>query len=204
MKQVAKSHYDFRRYMDKERWISTWHQLDEVIRLSPKRVLEIGPGPGVFKAAATRFGIHVETADIDSDLGPDHVASATHLPFVAGSFDVVCAFQVLEHVPYATALQAFAELVRVSANHVIISLPDVKPVIRSYLYIPRRGTRTVLIPKPNLGSRPHIFDGQHYWEINKREYPLRRVSSDLSKSGRLEKTYRVPENPYHRMFVFTK
>jgi protein-L-isoaspartate O-methyltransferase len=74
-KQVDKSHYEFGKYVPKPRWASMWHQLDEVIKLNPERVLEIGPGPGLFKALAGAMGIHVETLDLDPDLKPDHAAS---------------------------------------------------------------------------------------------------------------------------------
>lgn len=62
-KQVDKSHYEFGRYVTKQRWASMWHQLDEVMKLRPERVLEVGPGPGVFKAMAGLFGVHVETLE---------------------------------------------------------------------------------------------------------------------------------------------
>ncbi|HFE37487.1 MAG TPA: class I SAM-dependent methyltransferase, partial [Gammaproteobacteria bacterium] len=129
-KQVNKEHYEFQRYLSKARWNSVWHQLDEVIRLQPESVLEIGPGPGVFKNMATLFGVKVETLDIDPELMPDHVGSVTALPFEDNSYDVVCAFQILEHLPYDVALRAFNEIVRVSRSHVVISLPDAKPVWR--------------------------------------------------------------------------
>ena len=57
LKQVDKGHYDFSSYMDKRRWASNWHQVDEVQRLQPSSVLEVGPGPGVFKAMMRLLGI---------------------------------------------------------------------------------------------------------------------------------------------------
>lgn len=203
-KQVDRSHYAFQRYVGKERWASLWHQLDEVLRLAPRHVLEIGPGPGVFKAVAARFGIAVETLDLDADLGPDHVGSATALPFSDRQFDVVCAFQMLEHLPYERSLQAFREMLRVARTHVVISLPDARVMWRYAFHVPRRGLVQWLLPKPALGLREHRFDGEHHWEVNKRGYALDRVVADLSGGCTLEKTYRVPELPYHRFFVFRR
>jgi SAM-dependent methyltransferase len=201
-KQVNNIHYEFSRYMSKQRWCSLWHQLDEIQKLNPERVLEVGPGPGLFKMIAATFGIRVETLDLDSDLKPDHVTSATAMPFDDASFDVVCAFQMLEHLPYELSLQAFREMVRVSRRHVVISLPDARPVWRYQIQIPKFGIHDFLVPRPRLNAPEHKFDGEHYWEINKRGYLLSRVIGDFSKCIQLVETYRVPENPYHRFFIF--
>ncbi|HRF43378.1 MAG TPA: class I SAM-dependent methyltransferase [Candidatus Competibacteraceae bacterium] len=201
-KQVEEGHYEFSRYMSKSRWCSVWHQLDEVQKLKPNRVLEVGPGPGLFKTVAATFGISVETLDFDPDLKPDHVGSATAMPFSDGAYDVVCAFQMLEHLPYEAALQAFGEMARVSRSHVIISLPDARPVWRYQLHIPKLGSCDFFIPRPLLKAPVHVFDGEHYWEINKQGYPLSRVIADCSKHLKLVKTYRVFENSSHRFFIF--
>jgi 2-polyprenyl-3-methyl-5-hydroxy-6-metoxy-1,4-benzoquinol methylase len=201
-KQVERAHYAFRRYMDKRRWASIWHQLDEVIALAPADVLEIGPGAGLFKQAAAVYGVDVQTLDPDPELRPDHVGSATALPFADGRYDVVCAFQVLEHLPYERALAAFAEMVRVARRHVVISLPDARTAWPFAFHVPRWGVVRGLVPKPAFGLAEHRFDGEHHWEINKRGYALAKVVRDLSARCRLAKTYRVHELPNHRFFVF--
>jgi len=45
--KVDKSHYSFTNYINKNCWLSIWHQADEVLGLNPNpsTVLEIGPGP---------------------------------------------------------------------------------------------------------------------------------------------------------------
>lgn len=203
-KQVDRVHYEFARYMGKDRWNSVWHQLDEVSRLAPASVLEIGPGPGLFKVVARQFGLRVETLDLDSDLQPDHLGSATALPFADGAYDLVCAFQMLEHMPYEQTLKAFEEMVRVARRNVVISLPDAAKAWRYHVHLPRIGTFEWLWTKPFQRSRPHVFDGEHHWEINKRGYELARVISDLSARCKLTKTYRVQELAYHRFFVFER
>ncbi|PYS54848.1 MAG: SAM-dependent methyltransferase [Acidobacteria bacterium] len=203
-KQVEKAHYEFNSYMSKERWISVWHQLDEIQKLKPGNVLEVGPGPGLFKIIAAAFEIPIETLDLDPDLKPDHLGSATAMPFADATYDVVCAFQMLEHLPYDISRQAFREMVRVSRRHVVISLPDARTVWRYQAHVPKFGSRQFLLPRPQLRAHAHEFDGQHYWEINKRGYPLTRVIADFSSGLRLVKTYRVHENPYHRFFVFER
>lgn len=200
--QVSRSHYNFASYMTKERWASVWHQLHEVRMLMPENVLEVGPGPGIFKTVANVFGMRVETLDIDPELIPDYVGSATSMPFSDGAYDVVCAFQMLEHFPYETSMQVFRELIRVSRRNVVISLPDAKVAWRFQVHIPMLGGKHFLIERPGLWAPVHEFDGEHYWEINKRGYPLSRLIRDLSQVAHMLKTYRVLENPYHRFFVF--
>lgn len=198
-KQIEKSHYEFSRYMSKQRWCSLWHQIDEIQKLKPKSVLEIGPGPGLFKTIIANLGIIIETLDIDPDLRPDHVASATDIPFDDGFFDVVCAFQMLEHLPYEVSLKAFGEMVRVSSRSVVISLPDAQRVWHYHI-----GSNDFLVPRLQLVVPVHKFEGEHYWKINKRGYSLARVTDDLTKKIRLAKTYRVYEYPFHRFFVFVR
>lgn len=188
--------------MSKGRWTSVWHQVDEVIRLKPQNVLEIGPGPGVFKAITSLWGIRVDTLDLDSDLLPDYVGSATELPFPGNSYDVVCAFQMLEHLPYELALQAFREMARVARKNIVISLPDCKIVWPYSFYLPKYGPLAWFLPKPVIGPRQHRFDGEHHWEINKQGYSLGKVLADLSSIASVVKTFRVHENAYHRFFVF--
>ena len=204
-KQVDKSHYQFSSYIHKKRWLSMWHQLDEVLSLNPRTVLEIGPGPGLFKVLAVSLGVVVETLDIDPELTPDHVASATNLPFDDNSYDCVCAFQMLEHLPYEQSLQSFSEMVRVAKNHIVISLPDAKTLWPYSLHIPIIGTVMFHITKPRLRPRTHKFHGQHHWEINKKGYHLQKIIDDFTRHNvKMLKTYRVKMYPYHRFFVFVK
>jgi len=203
-KQVDKSHYEFKNYMSKERWASVWHQLDEIQKINPKNVLEIGPGLGLFKKLAATFNINVETLDIDPDLDPDHLSPITEMPFKDNSYDVVCAYQMLEHLPYETAIQAFKEMVRVCKKNLVISLPDAQLIWRYQIYIPKLGTKDFLIARPRFKTPVHNFDGEHYWEINKRDYPLTKILTDFTVNINLLNTYRVKENPYHRFFIFEK
>ncbi|MBU3951202.1 MAG: class I SAM-dependent methyltransferase [Proteobacteria bacterium] len=204
-KQVDKTHYQFSNYMDKKRWMSMWHQLAEVLLLNPQNVLEVGKGTGLFKSMAEIFDVTVETVDIDPDLNPDHVASATDLPFKNNSYDCICAFQILEHLPYDQSLVAFSEMVRVARKNIIISLPDAKKLWTYSVHIPKIGEVMLHFPRPQLRPLIHKFDGEHYWEINKLGSPLQKIIDDFTRNNvNILKMYRVPENPYHRFFVFEK
>jgi SAM-dependent methyltransferase len=202
-KQVDKSHYEFDKYMDKRRWNSVWHQLDEVLRFHPEGVLEVGHGSGLFKVAASVFGLDVKTLDIAADLNPDYLGTADAIPLPDKSMDLVCAFQVLEHMPFEVSLKALAEMGRVARKGVVVSLPDAKITWPSTVKIPLLRTWELMVPNPFFRAKEHVFDGEHYWEINKRGYPLDRVMAELRNTlpDAGVRTYRVHENPYHRFFV---
>ncbi len=209
--QVHKSHYQFRRYFDKKRWSSLWYQISEVLALAPESVLEIGPGPGIFRAIASQLGVKVKTLDIDPALNPDYISSVFDMPFQDESFDVVCAFQMLEHLPFNQSLIALKEILRIAGRYVVISLPDASPRYNIAIQIPKLGSLSFCYLIPRLWGRKHVFDGEHYWEINKEGYSLKKIIKafeELCTSGEMEfrlvKTFRVNENSYHRFFVFEK
>jgi len=169
-------------------------------------VLEVGPGPGVFKAVASCFGVCVETLDIDSELRPDYLGSVFNMPFGDGEYDVVCAFQVLEHMPFKKSLEAFQEMARVSDRYILFSVPDSSVSVSFTVGLPHFGVRSVYFSFPRLWDWTARFDGQHYWEIGKRGYSRRRVSLAFQGCAGvcLSKRFRIPEYPYHCFFVFDK
>ncbi|NTW32743.1 MAG: class I SAM-dependent methyltransferase [Bacteroidetes bacterium] len=208
IKQVDYTHYNFEKYISKKRWSSIWYQVKEIISIKPNNVLEIGPGLGIFKMIMKKSNINVETIDIDKDLNPDYVGSVLNLPFNANSYSVVCAFQILEHLPYNESLLAFKEIVRVADKYVVISLPDSKKAISITVRIPKLSECNIIIPIPLTGKKKHIYAGEHYWELNKRGYNVKKVKNDYLQCHdcdlRLLKEYSVPEYPYHCFFVFEK
>jgi SAM-dependent methyltransferase len=200
--QVPPEHYGNLRYATKERFISYWQQIHEVASLEPKRVLEVGIGSGFVQRFLRELGLNVTTADADPRLGPDVVAVLPELPFESGSFDVVCCFEVLEHLPFEHFRAAVSELRRVSSRHVLLSMPDVTPYGRIRL---EWGFKKVLLGKFfDIGRRRppvHTFDGEHYWEIGKEGTPLERIQRELADAGLTEvSTFRVEEDPWHRFF----
>ncbi|MFN2505949.1 MAG: class I SAM-dependent methyltransferase [Acidimicrobiales bacterium] len=99
---------------------------------APGRVLEIGSGEGVIAGhVARRFP---EATIVGVDLSDDDLArhwrerglrgtfgDAARLPFPEGSFDLVLAIEVLEHLDDPAA--ALAEIGRVARGSVILSVP---------------------------------------------------------------------------------
>lgn len=204
-KQVEPDHYNFENYMSLPRWNSIWYQLSEINRLKAKTVIEVGPGLGYFKVAASLMNIDIQTVDLDPALKPDHVADANDLPFDEDSFDVGCAFQVLEHMPFSIALGALSELARVARHYVVISLPDSQRTWRYLLHLPKFGERKISVKWPHLIKSNHEFDGEHYWELNKQNYGMKQVIASFLGLGclSLNHTFTPFENPSHRFFIFS-
>ena len=203
--QVRPDHYYDIDYDTKQRFCSYWHQIHEILLRKQNEVLEIGVGNKFVCNYLRERGVNIVTLDIDKELQPDVVGSVLDIPFRDRSFQIVACYELLEHLPYEYVAKALSEISRVSKQYVILSLPDVNRVYRIYIYIPKIGEIKRLLPLPRIRKPIHKFDGQHYWEIGKAGYSLKRVVGDMQKEGlQLERTYRVFEHPYHRFFILRK
>jgi len=203
--QTEPNHYFNEFYDSKERFISYWHQINEIIKLEPGKVLEIGIGNGFVSKYLKERNLNIITLDIDKKLNPDMVGSVLNIPFTDSSFDVVSCCELLEHLPYENFYKAVSEIFRVSKSYSVLSLPDKNRVCRLYIQIHKIVISKKLLPLPPISVPIHKFDGEHYWEIGKAGYPLSKITKDIQKAGfKIEKTYRIFENPYHRIFILRK
>jgi len=201
MQQVSKEEgYRFEKYGGTSRFASYAYQIAEILKTAPNDVLEIGVGDAVVGSYIKRQStIRYTWADIAEDLRPDVVADVRALPFGDNSFDTVCAFEVLEHIPFADFEKALSELARVAKKYVLISLPHFGPPVKILLKIP-------FLPEIKLAFKfpfhpEHHFNGQHYWEIGKRGYSPARIRKILSKYGAVTNEFVPFENQYHHFFV---
>ena len=202
MKQVNRDHYRFEQYSHLDRWASYYYQLKLLLEGGPKNVLEIGVGDKVLKNyLIENTDIKYTAIDIDKDLKPDVVGDVRHLPFADNSFDTVCAFEVLEHIPFESFEQALKEMKRVSKKNVLISLPHFGPPIQLYVKLPFiKFSFSFKIPV----HKRHIFNGQHYWEIGKKGYSLKKIKKIMGSIFVIKKTSITFTNQYHHFFVLKK
>ena len=190
-------------YNDKGRWASYWHQIKEVLEFNPKKVLVIGKGDGLVPMYLKNSGAEVVTLDNDEMLNPDMTASVLNMPIDDDSFDVVLCAEVLEHLPFGDFHRALAEIERVAKFGAIISLPHFGPAVRFLLKLPFLSEIKFLLKLPY--PLAHIFKVEHYWEIGKKNYPLKLIKSEIAKAGfSIKKDYIVFENPLHHFFILKK
>ena len=198
-------HYFNKNYDSKGRFCSYWHQINEIILLKPKEVLEVGIGNGFVSKYLKERGVNVTTLDIDKRLNPDAVGSVLQIPFNDESFELVVCCETLEHLPYKHFSKALCEICRVSKSYVILSLPDLSRVCRFGIYLPKIVKLNILIPLPRLKPLVRGFKGGHYWNIGTAGYPLQQIKKKIRKAGfKLERCYRVFEIPWHRFFLLKK
>jgi len=112
-------------YMVPPQRFNTWPLLSSLAALAPAR-LEIGPGlrPRLPIAGTSFVDIsRPALSGLKACGGLAMLGEITALPFPDGSFDLVCAFDIIEHID--DDRQAFRELGRVAKDHatVIFSVP---------------------------------------------------------------------------------
>lgn len=204
-KQVDKNTYNFENYCYSERWHSYWHQLKEILELSPKNVLEIGAGDKVIADyIRNNTNIDYKCADIAEDLKPDIICSIDNIKSEDRAYEMVCAFEVLEHLPFEKLELALKELHRVSRKYVIISLPHWGRHFSIDIKLPF--VKNIKCQcKISWPSIEHKFNGQHHWEIGKKGYPLKEIKKIIIETGfDIKKDYIAFYSPYHHFFVLKK
>jgi 2-polyprenyl-3-methyl-5-hydroxy-6-metoxy-1,4-benzoquinol methylase len=102
---------------------------------APESVLDVGCGEGVLthqwaQALGERriVGIDLEDAKLQAEWETRRRPNleyrtmlAENMPFAADEFDMACAIEVLEHVPYPA--HTVAEMARVARRHLLVSVP---------------------------------------------------------------------------------
>lgn len=204
-KQVDSSHYAFSSYFFPARFMSYWYQIKEITsRPEITSVLDVGPGTDMLRFMLQIHAPHITytTVDIATDVKPDLIGSVTKLPLTDNAVDAACAFQVLEHIKFADFVPALLELRRVSKQYVLISLPHFGPSFELHFKIP-------FLPRVRLACKvpwkqPHAFQGQHYWEIGKKGFPVHAIRAIMSEHFTIVDEYVPFENQYHHFYILAK
>ena len=207
--EVGREYYTRRRYESFPRFVSYRNQIEIIRSLEPNDMLEVGIGSGFVKDYLRSSGYSVTTADHDKVLGPDIVCDIRDIPVKDNSFDLVVAFEILEHLPYEESLQGIQEMQRISRRYVVLSVP------RSCFYLGCSfmfGLPTfhklvsVGLRVPFFWIGPEYGDKEHMWELGRRGFPIRRLVKDIKRRGLAIKQQKghIALNTQHYFFVLEK
>lgn len=205
--QVEQTHYDFGLYVNRERWLSYYHQIEEVLKAIEKtngigEVLVIGVGDMLVVDILKKNGIKVVTFDFDSSLNPDIVGDVKRIDDISGTnrFSCVMCCQVLEHINGKYFEDIIKRISRICTKTFILSLPSQYKKIEIRLKIRNwEVKRRIMLTKSVLPK--YLFNGEHWWELGTRGYELEKITHLVSKYFKLERTYFVDENEYHCFFI---
>jgi hypothetical protein len=208
---LPSSYYDFGRYVGRERMLTFWHQLREVLDLHPSDVLEVGVGPRVVTGVLRELGVSVRTADINPELKPDFVGPVQSLSAAVGSqsFDVVLCARVLQHIPFADFEQCVEELSKVTRRALVLTLPvnDFRFYTTLRITARRGWVASVRLPLfvKELVTRLRKSKPTGLWKVDgSPETRLSKLEEVLSEYFVIERSFAVPEDRSHRMFVLHK
>jgi len=122
---LSAEYYGFGSYVDRQRWLTYFRQLELLLASEPKRVLEVGVGPGIVKAVLKDRGVDVVTVDVNDSLGADYVADLRSLPAAVSeaSWDWVLCSRVLHHIPKSELTSVLAAMASLNATKTLVTVP---------------------------------------------------------------------------------
>ena len=208
--------------LEPRRFASTQIQLTSVTDLgdSIQSILEIGPGSGYFSSIAKNLGYDVKTADIKSRTNPDYLGDFLEVD-IPESFDLVAAFEMLQHLPYEDLPAALEKIAALSSRYVFISVPARVHRFGLSVDIPRllaprrlgldwlRGSHTLSMtwewprnadPSESIWKGREDYWNPHYWEVGRKSYPRSRLLSEIKASGLNVLWHKY--NPSHTRHLF--
>ncbi|HAV11415.1 MAG TPA: methyltransferase type 11 [Candidatus Moranbacteria bacterium] len=199
--------YSQGKYMTVQRWSTYAKVISETMKLNPKNILEIGPGNNIVTDVLKKMNYEVKTLDLDNSVHPDYNFSLTDEKINSLKiFDLVIASQVLEHIRYddfplalkrlsGMAKNAILTLPHTTSNSILFSFSLKLPFLKKI-----KLTRKIFFKKIK-----HNFNGLHYWEIGKDDYPIEKIREDIARSDwKIFDEFLNPENPFHYFFILKK
>ncbi|MFC1808892.1 class I SAM-dependent methyltransferase [Candidatus Omnitrophota bacterium] len=210
--------------LNKKKFTSYFYQLNRILRLPKSQVnsiLEVGIGAGLFKAMIENYNYMYTSIDLLADNFPDHTGNVLAMPFSDFEFDLICAFEILEHLPYDQFLNALKELIRCSKKYLYLSLPchtnyfslriELKFIQKYFrrLSFKRELLKTFGGSLENKDPRQFADridkHNPHYWEVGRAATTKKKVLQDIqSLPIEIVDMFHSYENPYHLFILCEK
>ncbi|MBL7160304.1 MAG: methyltransferase domain-containing protein [Candidatus Aenigmarchaeota archaeon] len=188
---ISNDSIDIVKYDDLNKFKSYWKQIREIVNLKPKSVLEVGIGTGFLSNYLKSAGIEVTTLDVDKNRNPDIISDIRGFES-SKKFDVVCLFEVLEHMPFSHISQLFEKL-RHYSNYIIVSLPV---CTQAYRFLTPKMNFIVELPIRNHNPKSKY----HFWELEK---TTKQNLEDVLNYNNIKivRQYRYKENTYNYFYI---
>lgn len=199
---LNKSVYYSDGYFRLEQLCSFAHQINDIHKLSPKNIIEIGIGNGFTSTFLKRAGFDIVTVDINPDLGPDLCVPINELQlYLSGRlFDLVVCCEVLEHMPF----DEFEENIRIFSSigsRLYMTLPNYKRAIGfgGFLRLPKFSP--FKINQYIEISWKKKLDKEHFWEVDSSAQTKKKnIIKILNRYYKHTSVSRYALNPYHMSF----
>ena len=195
-------------------WLSYFHQINEILKLCTPgcRILEIGPGNFFTTDILRRLQLEVVTLDRDPESGADVICDVRDLTLEQRSFDVTCAFQVLEHVPFAAFGSILTKLCAATRRACVLSLPEPGLQIGAFFQVshdlvPRwfRQFGDVVSLSAKLSRPTHqapVPVPGHQWAVGRRGFSRRTIEREMNAAGfRIVRRFNPPLSMYFLFYV---
>lgn len=203
---MVHKHYE-KSYDTLNRFISYYTQINLILKTNAKKILEIGVGNKTVYDYLKRRDYDITTCDYDEKLSPDIVSDIRNLPFKANTFDLISACEILEHIPYSDFKRVLEDLHKITKKYIIISVPYPRVYFGASLRFPL--IKQVLNKESieiNLGFNFPFKNkpGEHFWEIGRRGYSIRKIRNDINKHFKIIIEKRGLPHPVHYFFILEK
>jgi len=208
-------YYSFEKYNTKQRMLTYWHQINQVLSCQPSSVLEIGVGTGLVTSYLRHLGIKVTTLDINPSLKPDIVGSVLELDtLVPQRFDLVLCARVLHHLPFDQFPTAIKNIATVASQNAIITLPMEDFRLYFMFRYTSSSIKTASLPLPLIIKKRILktmgaTDGTKYqsgqWKINGFSgVRLGHIQNAIQEYWNILEQYRIPEDSAHYLLKLQK
>ena len=201
-----------------QEWLSVYYQLQIPAMLDDVHsVLEFGPGRGLMGAVMRHYGLSYKCADVvDMGSKPDFLSSIKGFKSDE-TFDLVCAFQTLEHNPPEDFEVHLKKMAQISNKYIYVSLPyygrwcgfnlninipKFRKNLTKILTWPRFKKDARLIAQYRKSKEPY----RHHWfEVGDKGFSKSDIKEIVKECGlKVVKDFHVTTYPYHYFILLER
>lgn len=195
----------YEQVIDFQTFTSYNYQLSTIKKLNPTSILEVGTGGKVIFNILKECGYDIKSCDFNKKLNPDVLGDIRMLPCKNNSFDVVCAFEVLEHIPFGDVESAIHEMHRITKQYVVISVPYpgicLEWIFKSNLL---KNSKRIIFKIPFFLQSHNKTGNTHQWELGRRTTTKKQFESKIMEMFDIVHQFSPYLNDYHHFYVLKK